>query len=198
MKILKNVGLILVSIVFLNGCFNFGSGNSTAKVTTDERTKIIDNSSYDFTITIPREWDMIEKKDFTKDVPPETVLVFRNNIKNEDWTAAVVITKANFQIARDSLEVAKYVLNREKTSLYEFKEVRDRELRRIKTGNQQTDTYVSYFQGKEKADSTLIQYIQTYASRGNTAYIVTGSISTKENENNRKTVEDIVKSFALK
>lgn len=188
----------MISIFMLSGCFNLGNNNSTAKVTTDERTKVIDNQNYDFTITIPREWDVIEKKDFTKDVTPETVVVFRNNVKNEDWTASVVVSQANFQTPRDSLEAAKYVRNREKTSLYEYKEVREPELRKIKIGNQQVDTYVSYFQGKKSPDNSLVQFIQTYASRGNNAYIVTGSISTAENENNRKVVEDIVKSFALK
>lgn len=198
MKSFKNKSLIIFSILVLGGCFNFSGSNTTTKVTTDERLKVIDSTGYDFNITIPREWDVIEKKDFTKDVAPETVIVFRNNIKNEDWTSTVIITQANFQVARDTLEAAKYVLNREKTSLYDYKEIRTQELRKIQIANKQVDTYVNYFQGKEKADSTLIQFFQTYASRGNVAYIVTGTVSTSENENNRKAVEDIVKSFTLK
>ncbi len=194
---LKIIFLLSLTIFMFGGCFNFG-GSTTPQVSTNDKMLVINNANYDFNITIPREWDIIEKKDYTKDVPAETVLVFRNNLKNEDYTASVVINQITFQNVRDSLEAAKYVLNKQKTSLYDYKEIRERELRKIKIGSQQFDTYIAYFQGREKTDSQLINFIQITASRGNSGYTVTGSLSTKENANNSKIVEDIVKSFSLK
>lgn len=76
-------------LLMLSGCFNFGGSTDTPAV--DEKSKIYENTV--FTITIPKDWDVIEKDDFTSEVPEETQVVFRNNVKNETFTSNVAVIR---------------------------------------------------------------------------------------------------------
>ena len=112
--------VILIGTLTLGGCFNF-TQKPEVKAPTDERSRIVDDS--EFSIKIPREWDIIAKKDFTNDVPQNTLMVFRNNVKNENFTANVNILKNNLLTPKETLEYAKEVINRQKTGLYNYLEI---------------------------------------------------------------------------
>jgi hypothetical protein len=185
----------MFGLLVLSGCSSGGS--TTQKTTDDDKTRIIDSASYDFNVRIPREWDVIEAKEFTSDVPPQTVIVFRNNVKNEDFTANVNIIRNTLQNSKETLDYAKQVLNRQKNGLYNYKES-GRDLVQVSITGKKSDTYLTHFEAKKDPSSDLTRFVQTYAVKGTEAYIVTGSMSPKENENNIKTVEDIVKSFTIK
>ena len=75
-KFLK-ISIIALTALSLAGC---GGSGTQQKPTSDERSRVIENTEY--TMRIPREWDTIESKDFTSDVPQETAIVVRNNVKN--------------------------------------------------------------------------------------------------------------------
>lgn len=191
-KKILNFSLIALTVLALAGCGN--SGTQT-KTTTDERSKDLDYPEY--TMRIAREWDVIEAKDFTADVPQETALVVRNNVKNEDFTANVNILRRNLQTTKETLEYAKEVINRQKSGLLNYKEDK-RDVSKMNIGDKKVDSYVVTFEGKKDAQSDLIKFVQTYAVKGNYGYIVTGSYSLKESGDNMNTVEEIVKSFSLK
>ena len=186
--------LLIMPMLFLSGCFNFNQ-EKDKKLPTDERSRIIEHS--DFTMKIPREWDVIEPKDFTSEVPQNTLMVLRNNVKNENFTANVNILKNNLQLPKETLEYAKEVINRQKNGLYNYKETK-KDLVKIQIGNKKYDTYIVYFEGKKSPESELAKFVQTFGVKGNFAYIVTGAVSPNENSNTVNVVEDIVKTFVLK
>ncbi len=193
---IKTLTIIIISIFTLNGCSLFSSSTSTTqKVTVDEKSRLIDYPN--FTVKIPREWDVIEKKNFTTEVPAETVIVFRNNVKNQDFTGNVNILLNNLQDTRETLDYAKEVINKEATSLYNFKE-KQRDLVKITIAGKPVDTYIIYFEGKKEPQSVLTQFTQTFAVKDKSAYIITGANSTKDSTNNISTVEQIIKNFAVK
>ncbi len=181
-------------MLVMTGC---SFGGTTPKISDDDKTRLIDATQYDFTIRIPREWDVIEAKDFTKEVVPETVIVFRNNVKNEDFTANVNVVRKTLMDTRETLDYAKMVLNRQKGGLYNYRET-SRDLIQIAIGGKKVDTYFTTFEAKKDPSSSLTKFVQTYAVKGTEAYIVTGSMSPKENQNNINAVEDIVRSFSVK
>ncbi len=186
--------LLVIPLLFLSGCFNFNQ-EKTKKPATDERSRIIEHS--EFTLKIPREWDSIEPKDFTNEVPQNTLMVLRNNVKNENFTANVNILKNNLQIPKETLEYAKEVINRQKNGLYNYKETK-RDLVKTQIGEKKFDTYMVYFEGKKSPESEMVKFIQTFGVKANFAYIVTGAVSPNENSNTVNVVEEIVKTFALK
>lgn len=187
--------LAVTSILLLSSCINLGGTQSATTSSTDERIKTYDTS--EFTISVPKEWEIIDKKQFTDEVPPETIVVFRNNVKNETFTANLAVIKNNLQGPVDTLEYAKMVLNRQKSGLFDYKES-TRDEYKVSIGGKDTATYFSTFEAKKTANDKLVKYIQTYAVKDNAAYIITGAVSTKENDSVIKTIEDMVKSFKLK
>ncbi len=178
---------------FFSGCMNL-QGNTTTK-TDDPRLKTYDSS--DFSLKTPKDWEIIEKKDFTADVPDVTVVVFRNNIKNETFTANVNIVKNYLQETMPTLEYAKNVLNRQKGGLFNFKENKREELK-LKVGGQDTSTIFIQFEAKKGTDQPTVRYIQTYAVKEKWAFIITGALSTKENDVVLQSIENIIKSFQVK
>lgn len=186
---------LIIGSLTLAGCFNFGSGSTTQTPKTDATTKVYETG--DFTITVPVAWEVIEKKDFTSDVPTQTVVVFRNNVKNETFTANIVIINNALQQPVETLEYAKMVNNRQKSGLYDYKETTHEDFK-ISIGGNDVNTYFVGFEAKKTAAENAVRYLQTYAVKGNNAYIVTGALSPAENDSVAKTIEDAVKSFKLK
>ena len=186
------IGFITISIFALSGC---GSSTNTTKTPVDERSRLIDNT--EFSVKIPREWDVIEPKDFTSDVPSETLIVFRNNVKNENFTVNVNIIKKNLQKPQDTLEFAKEVINRQKNGLLNYQQSKQ-DLTKMTVAGKQVDSYTMLFQAKKDVQSDSINFFQTYATKGNFGYIITGSYAGGETSDNINIAQTIVKSFGLK
>lgn len=187
--------LPIITIFVLSGCFDLGGSKPAETKPIDERSLLYETS--EFSITIPKTWEVIEKKDFTSDVPAETVVVFRNNVKNENFTANVVVVKNNLLEPIVTLEYAKMVKNRQKAGLIDYKESRQDESK-ITIGTTEEPTYFNLFEAKKSAQDKLVRYLQTYAVKGNSAYIITGAVLPTENDATVKTIEDTVKTFKLK
>jgi hypothetical protein len=185
-----------LSLLTLSGCINLGGGTTTpTKTATDQTTQVYETN--EFSISIPKGWEIIEKKDFTSDVPATTQVVFRNNVKNETFTANVNIVKNTLQQTTSTTDYANMVLNREKTGLYNYTQS-GKEQTKISIGGTETDTLLTLFEAKESTSANTVRYLQTYGVKSENAYIVTGSISPKENETVLTTIESIVKSFKIK
>ena len=183
--------LLFLIIISIGGCFSFG-GDSDQEQPAEEgyTTYRTDN----FSIDVPSKWDVINQDEFTSDVPEVTVVVFRNNVKNETFTANVNIVARKLQEPIDSLEYAKMVVNRQSSGLIDYRELSKEE---VKISGGETDTLLTIFEARKNADDNLVKYIQTYGVRGDTALIVTGAVSPQESESVVQTIEKIVKSFSL-
>ncbi len=184
--------LLLLSLSILPACSFGGTSTST---TPDDTHRLYENN--EFSVQIPKDWETIEKDDFTSDVPDVTMVVFRNNVKNETFTGNVNIVRNQLQETIDSNEYAKMVYNRQKNGLYEFKEIKREEYKIQIGGSPITSTYL-IFEAKKGTDQQTVRYMQTYAVKNNFAYIITGAVSPQENDVTIQTIESIIKSFQLK
>lgn len=185
-----------LSLLTLAGCINLG-GSTPGTTTKPANETTVTYETGQFSISIPKDWEVIESKDFTSDVPKETVVVFRNNVKNENFTANINIVRNTLQDPTSTLDYAKMVLNREKTGLYNYNESR-RDPVKILIGSTETDTFFTLFEAKKSTADKNIRYLQTYAVQGENAYIVTGAAAPSEDANMLKTMEDTIKTFKLK
>lgn len=194
MRKIRTFGVMLLALFSLTGCFNFG-GDEPADGAVNDGT-VSTYQTTDFRITIPADWEVIDQNDFTSDVPSETLVVFRNNIKNETFTANVNIVQRALQEPVSSLEYANLVNNRQKSGLVDYNETR-KETLTIPFGDQQVDTYFTAFEARKSTSEPLIRYVQTYGVRDGSAFIVTGAFSPQETDVTSQTVENIVRSFQL-
>ncbi len=185
--------LTSLMVFLLTGCFNFGGDANDEGPSPEGYTTY---KTEQFTIEVPSAWEVINEDEFTSDVPDVTVVVFRNNVKNETFTANVNIVKKQLQEPLSSMEYAKMVVNRQSGGLTDYTE-QDKQTVKIFSGGEEIETLLTRFEARKTASNNLVRYIQTYGVTNDTAFIVTGAVSPQESESVLQTVEKIVKSFSL-
>lgn len=192
MKKISIYFLTLTLLLSIGGCFNFGEEENPSTLEEGYTTYKTD----DFSISVPEKWEVINQDEFTSDVPAITLVAFRNNVKNETFTANVNIISKKLQQPVSSLDYAKMVINRESSGMVGFNSI-SKESHIITINGKETETLLNRYEGKKTADDQMIRYIKTYGVKGDVGYIVTGAFSPGESESVLQTVEKIVKSFRL-
>lgn len=182
---------LLLMTLMLSGCF----GEKEEKKVEDVTEKTYETST--FSIKIPKEWEVIEKKDFTSEIPPETEVVFRNNIKHEEFTANVNVTHNLLTQDKSSLDYGKQIIANQKASLLDYKELNRQEIE-IQKGDQKEKTVLIFFEGKRLATDKLLRFMQIYGVKGRDAYIATAALRPDEDPGVSKALEKMLRSFSLK
>lgn len=190
----KILATSLIALTLLTGCFSVDSGATTTADQNDQQSKNYNNNEFSF--AYPGSWDLIEPKDFTSDIPSETQVVVRNNIKNETFTANVNIVKNGLQVDKTALDYAKEILNRQKTGLLDYQETK-RDLVKINVGGQDQDTYYVEFNARLNATDPVLRFIQTYVVKNKQGYIIMASYSQQESSIIIDQLQKIVKSFRV-
>lgn len=184
--------LIIVSQIFLAGCFN---GNSNAEPKKIEGFHLYE--SPEFSIQIPNDWDVLTPVNFKSDMPKNAVIAFRNNIRNVKFTANVVIVKNSLAEKISSADYAKALLEKVKNSLSSYKESAA-EKRNLPIGGQDTQSLFTDARGRTSEDSDIRRYMQISAVKDKTAYVVTGAMSAAEDEGIVEKIKTAIGSFEVK
>lgn len=148
-----------------------------------------------FSIQAPRNWEIIT--DFQSNQPKETVVAFRNNVKTKDFIANITITKNTLSSVFSSTDYTKIVIEELKTELVNFEEISSENIKLL-VGSQEIDATFNHFSGKQKTDSDTLQFMQIYAVKENSGYIVTASATTNEEESVLDALTQALKSFSVK
>lgn len=195
MKKLFISSIVISTSILLSGCFGTDdAGSIPAPDDTSNETKTYTSS--EFSIKFPASWDVIDPKDFTSEIPPETVVALRNNIKNDTYTANINIVKNSLQTSKSSLDYAKEILNRQKTGLLDYKETK-REIVKIIVSGQPQETYYTEFEARLNQTDPIIKFVQTYAVKDRAGYIAMGAYSMQENSVVSEQVKTSVKTLNI-
>ncbi len=194
----KSLSFFIIGIsLLLSGCF---AADTTGGTTSDGGSQAPGESktysSSQFSFQFPGNWDVIEQKDFTSDIPRETQVVIRNNIKNDTFTANINIVKNDLQTTKTSLDYAKEVLNRQRTGLLDYKETK-REIINIGIGLQSQETYYTEFEARLNQTEPVTRFFQTYGVKDQAGYIIMGASSQQENSTVIDQLIKTVQSFKI-
>ncbi len=192
MKKFLQIALISVFTLTLSGCFG-----SSDEVTPDTSTETTTYQNSILSIVIPKDWEIIEEKDFSSRVQGNTVIAFRNNIKNDVFTANINVVTNESLSNKSSAEHAKEIINSEKTTLFDYKELIRETISPNNAGNIDKTEFI-VFEARNTADQDLLRYVQTFLVKDEKVYIVTGSYRATEDEKTVQLVQQAVKNFELK
>lgn len=188
--------LLILSLSFA-GCF----GGDDETKPTDESTDIQpSDTAYDggdFSIIINKDWEIIEADSFTSNVPAETAVGFRNNVKNEVFTTNLNIAKFTVTENIDSFDLSKSTTAKAKQSLLEFKQLNSENFS-LENGENDIDTVILDYEGKKSASEPIIHFKQLYVINSSTAYILTAGYLPNESESTLTLIDKMIKSFRLK
>lgn len=189
---IKKISVLLISATLLTGCF--GSDN------TNDNTSTIGKALYQteaFTISIPQDWEVLDQSNLTSNISGNTVVAFRNNIKNEIFTANLAISINPAPSDFTSIDIAKQGKANAKTSLISFQEFAEEE-HVVTSSNNNIPTLITNFRGKEEATAPLINFEQLHIINNGTQYTLTGASYVEDDESVVKLIDEMIKSFSLK
>lgn len=187
----KFLALALTVPLFLTACGgNDEEGDSSGETGTPG--KILHEGS-DYSIEIPAEWETVENGNFTSNVPAGTVAGFRNNIKNEIFTANINIVKKEVEEGLSTEDFGKSSLAQAKKRILEFNELEseEREL------NSQPGYFIE-FEGKQDAQSAIVHFQQYFIQDNSNIYTLTSAYLPNEGESVVIAMEEMLNSFTLK
>lgn len=177
----------------LTGCFG---GDSTPK--TDQSTSAtIVYQTNNFSINTPTDWDTIESKDFTSNIPKGTIVAFRNNIKSEVFTANLNISVADLQEAITSQDFETSSKANIKSSLLGYTETSTTS-QDVKSGTATLKGVVFAFQGKKSAADPILNFKQLYLVKDKTGYTLTAAYLADEDVSVVNFLNEMLNSFMLK
>ncbi len=184
--------LILLTLILFTACSGISS-NSDTVLNTQET--LYEQS--DFNISIDSYWEIIEENKFTSSIPQNTVVVFRNNMQNEIFTANINISRITISDSSTVKDFALNSLEEARNSLSSFTEISTEE-HKVTYGDSSVPAYRVVFQGKEHPSSVKVRFDQTFIINNNIGYTVTGAYIPKEEESVVNNIEEMIESFSLK
>lgn len=191
------ISLLILSMTIFTGCFGGDDETATEETSQDQADTQPSDLIYDatdFSITIHKDWEIIEPDSFTSNVPLETLVGFRNNIKNEAFTSNINVAKFSVNENVSSLDLSKSTLAKAKQSLIGFNQISSENI----TIPDEIDAVIADYEGKKSASEAVVHFKQLYAVQGQNAFIVTAAYLPDESESTLTLIDRMLESFRLK
>lgn len=191
--------ILTSSLLLISGC-----GGSTPTTPDTSNPSYTTYEKNDFTIQAPKDWEVLTSKDFPSNVPAGTLAVFRNNIKNEVFTANLSISQSDIETGSTSRDFSLKSLNAAKNSLVTFSEISQEELSINKvvqpdsTDEIADTTMLATFQGRKTITEPLITFKQFCIAKSGYGIIVTASYLPTDDQSVVIALDTMLKSFRLK
>ena len=184
---------LAASLLSFTGCFGSGGDSGTTTDLKNFRTY----KASTFSISVPATWETIEAKDFSKDVPIETQVIFRNNLRSNVFTENANVTKKILTSPLSAFDYAKSEVIENINSLINYKEISRDEEFNILVGGKMQKTILILFEGKEDAQQSTIRILQVYAVNSTDAYTATAAYKSDADSLTIENGKNIIKSFKV-
>jgi len=195
-KISKILATGAVTFIF-SGCSFFSSSTTTTQTSTINPSKITYQAS-DFSITIPRDWEVLDGNKLPAGSPKSVVVAFKNNIKNKKFISNINIAEYNSKDEKTTQEeVVKSMKDNYKNSLIDFTDLGDKSVN-VNAGGKPAPGILTTFTGKSDASENTKNFKQLYIKYNNISYIITTSYGQDEDPEVVSKIDETINSFELK
>lgn len=171
---MKKLFVLIALLIAFSGCGN--SNEDSTQQGTNPSYYVYSTSA--FSLEVPNDWEVISQ--FTSDYPTNTLVAFRNNIKEQDFIANVNVVGNDIGDTSNG-DYAIKMLQKHAETLIDYKLIEQKEIE-IFIGGQLTPAYRNYFEGRNSPDTDILQFIQVYAVKDGIGYIATASFLPTEDE----------------
>ncbi|MFC1809946.1 hypothetical protein ACFLZH_00430 [Patescibacteria group bacterium] len=192
----KSLIIYLLGAVFLlTGCFG-GGEDTLPEIPVFEGFSTYNAST--FAISIPDAWEVIEPRDFTEDIPAQTQIIFKDNVKSDRFTTNANITKQLLNYPMTSLEFGRSEIAGNKTTLLNYREISRNDEFKLIVGDKLHNTAYILFEGKQSEGQPTLRIVQTFAVNGADAYTVTVAYLKNGDELVAEIAGNIIETFKVK
>ena len=198
MKKISLFALLLITPLFIAGCGGDDEAANNSSGSAENADKLMYETD-NFSLLFPKDWEILESNSFTSNVPQETVVGLRNNLKSNIFTANINIAQTALEQEQtlDSRDFAKSSLAEVKKSLVNFNQI-SLEDYNLTYGDEEIATYISDLEGRKTASEPTIHFKQLHIVNDGIGYTVTGAYTPNEDESVVTQIEETLKSFQLK
>ncbi|NCS68183.1 hypothetical protein COW94_03655 [Candidatus Peregrinibacteria bacterium CG22_combo_CG10-13_8_21_14_all_44_10] len=188
----KLIVLLLAScyLLIISGCGSTDTSDSTA-----DNPLYYTYSASSFALEVPNDWETISQ--FTSDYPQNTLVAFRNNLKDLSFIANVNIVANAVNKGMNNGDYALEMLQTHSENLIDYRLIEKQEIE-ILINEQSTPTYLNYFEGRNSVDSDILEFVQVYGVNNQIGYIVTATFLPEEDNFIVENAVHVVKSLELK
>lgn len=186
----------LIPLMALTLLFSACSGSSDSSSTSDgEEPYFFEYITADFAIEVPEDWETITA--FTSEYPDEVRVAFRNNVKDSDFIANIVILREDNTDFLSNADFAQEKLQDHSETLVNYKLLSQEELTLTVSGAN-SSTLLNTFEGKNETNSSTLEFKQVYLVKGDEAWTATASYRSNEDSFVVEDMEHMLTSFNLK
>jgi len=187
-KTFRTLLATLAAIGFTGVLTSCGGGSSTPAVSS---LKAYDGG--EFTLNIDPTWKIINSSDFYSEIPKETVVAFTTPEAYNGFFINVNVVKENLGQAASSIDYGRANINLSGQTLTDYQKIQEAI---ITVGGQ--PALLHLFQARLSPTEKLMKFVQLYATKGKTGYIVSGGMLPDTPKETRDLVGATVTSFNLK
>lgn len=188
------LGAIIVALT-LTACGSDETDDGTIKNPSEASKSNYETN--EFKISYPSDWEVIDSTNYTSNVPPQIMVAFRSNIKNEVFTANLNISKNDLNEDISSMDFAKSSMAKAKSTLVSFEEISN-ENYSVELNGEPVETLITEFQGKKIASDPTVRFKRLSLVKGNQAFTVSGAYLPSEDEGVINAIDEMLRSFVLK
>ncbi|HAU39369.1 MAG: hypothetical protein UV80_C0014G0005 [Candidatus Peregrinibacteria bacterium GW2011_GWF2_43_17] len=186
---MKKILALVALLIAFSGCSN---EETTPEQGTNPTYYVYSTNS--FSLEVPNDWEVISQ--FTSDYPTNTLVAFRNNIKEQDFLANVnIVGNTVGEISNGDYAIE--MLKKHSETLIDYTLLEQKEVE-IFVGGQLTPAYRNYFEGRNSPDTNTLKFIQVYAVKDGIGYIATASFLPNEDTFVTDTCVNMVESLEIK
>lgn len=181
--------LLTISLLLTTGCLGTDTTNQT------ENPLYYKYGSTSFSVEIPNDWEVINQ--FTSDYPTNTIVAFRNNLKDQKFIANVNLVANAVSEDMNNGDFGIEMLQKHESDLIDYRLIEQQEINILVNGTE-TPTYLNYFEGRNSLSSDLLRFIQVYGVNNGFGYVTTATFLPEEDEFIIENCVHIVKSLELR
>ncbi len=185
----KNLSLIL-GVALMAAC-----GSTPATDTATDTARFSTYIESDFSLQVPEDWEVIT--DFPSDFPDETQVVFRNPQKDRDFVANVTVVEEENEKTLTNGDFSQSKLSAHNDALADYDLLSQESITLLLKGND-SETFLNTFKGRTVTSGPELNYMQTYLTRGDTAWVITATYEDSEDSFVIDRMATMLKSFALR
>jgi|GEM_PF-1082457 len=195
-KLSKILAISVVAIT-LSGCSFFSSSTPTPQTSNINPSKVTYDTSA-FSITMPRDWEILDGTKLPAGSPKSVVVAFKNNIKNKKFIANMNIAEYNTKDEKTTQEESvKSIKDNYKNLLIDFADSGDTNVN-VNAGGKPIAGILTKFTGKSDAAENPKNFEQLYVKYNNISYIITTSYGQDEDPEVIAKIDEAINSFELK
>lgn len=150
-----------------------------------------------FNLQAPDAWETLNPLQWKSDIPKNTLVAFRNNVRHARFTANLVVLENELNEEVSTFDYGKAQYEKIRSELLSYREIRA-EKHTIRVNGKDAETVFIYVEGKTSPDAEVRQFMQISAVNGKKAFVAMGSFLPEEAELVAKKMETAVRSLEIK